>query len=205
MPFSAEVYQGAAQGEAEYKFSSFLALNSAAKALVLLVPVSIVSPSSFLRDLRGSPSSVVYVGSMPRFVTHPAKPDWGVGEILSIEGNVATILFERAGRKTINLSYVKLQPAEGQAAHTLGGEIPQIANLDIHAIRKLCEQFYAEFGNSTAMHVISDLRKFKYLTNGTARNLLRLAHQSDNKHAQDLAQQITKLIYGRLIRQEELA
>jgi hypothetical protein len=142
---------------------------------------------------------------VPRFVTHPAKPDWGVGEILHTEGNIATILFEHAGRKTINLAYVKLQPAEGQAAHKLGGEIPQVANLDIHAIRRLCEQFYAEFGDSVAMHVISDLRKHNYLTNGTARSLLRVAHQSENKRAQDLAQQITKLIYGRLIRQEELA
>jgi len=142
---------------------------------------------------------------VPRFVTHPAKPDWGVGEILSTEGNVATILFEHAGRKTINLSYVKLQAAEGQASHKLGGEIPQVANLDLHAIRKLCEQFYADFGDSVAMHVISDLRKFGYLTNGTARNLLRIAHNPEDKHAQDLAQQITKLIYGRLIRPEELA
>lgn len=140
-----------------------------------------------------------------RFVTHPAKPDWGVGEILSTDGNVATILFEHAGRKTINMSYVKLQPADGQAAHKLGGEIPQVATLDIHAIRKLCEQFYAEFGDSVAMHVISDLRKFNYLTNGTARSLLRAAHDSDNKRAQELAQQITKLIYGRVVRLEELA
>lgn len=140
-----------------------------------------------------------------RFVTHPAKPDWGVGEILHTEGNVATILFEHAGRKTINLSYVKLQPAEGQATHKLGGEIPQVANLDIHAIRKLCEQFYADFGDSVAMHVISDLRQYGYLTNGTARNLLRLAHQDENKQAKDIAQQITKLIYGRLLNSQELA
>jgi len=142
---------------------------------------------------------------MSRLVTHPAKPDWGVGEILHTEGNVATILFEHAGRKTINLSFVKLQEAEGQATHKLGGEIPQVATLDIHAIRKLCEQFYAEFGDSTAMHVISDLRKYNYLTNGTARNLLRLANQTENKRTQELAQQITKLIYGRLVNPQELA
>ena len=142
---------------------------------------------------------------MSRLVTHPAKPDWGVGEILHTEGNVATILFEHAGRKTINLSFVKLQEAEGQATHKLGGEIPQVATLDIHAIRKLCEQLYAEFGDSTAMHVISDLRKYNYLTNGTARNLLRLANQTENKRTQELAQQITKLIYGRLVNPQELA
>lgn len=140
-----------------------------------------------------------------KYVTHPAKPEWGVGEILHTEGNITTILFEHAGRKTINLSYVKLQDAEGQAAHKLGGEIAQVSNLDIHAIRKLCEQWYAEFGDSVAMHVISDLRKHNYLTNGTARNLLRIAHSSDNKRAQDLAQQITKLIYGRLLNLQELA
>ena len=140
-----------------------------------------------------------------KLVTHPAKPNWGVGEILHTEGNVATILFEHAGRKTINLSFVKLQDAEGQAAHKLGGEIAQVATLDIHAIRKLCEQWYAEFGDSIAMHVISDLRQHNYLTNGTARNLLRVAHNPENKRAQDFAQQITKLIYGRLVNLQELA
>lgn len=140
-----------------------------------------------------------------KFVTHPAKPDWGIGEILSTEGTVATILFEHAGRKTINLSFVKLQPAEGQAAHKLGGEISQIANLDINAIRRLCDQWYAEFGQSTALHIVSDLRKHGYLTNGTARNLLRWAHQPDNRRVQDLAQQITRGIYGRIIDLQELA
>jgi hypothetical protein len=140
-----------------------------------------------------------------KFVTHPAKPEWGVGEILSTEGNVATILFEHAGRKTINLSFVKLQPAEGQAAHTLGGELTQVTNLDIHAIRKLCEQFYGDFGDAVAMRVISDLRKFGYLTNGTARGLLRIAHLDNNRRATELAQQVVKLIYGRVVRMEELA
>lgn len=140
-----------------------------------------------------------------KFVTHPAKPDWGIGEILSAEGNVVTVLFEHAGRKNINLSYVKLEPAEGQATHKLGGEIAQVATLDINAIRRLCDQWHAEFGESTALHIVSNLRQFGYLTNGTARNLLRWAHQVGNKRAQELAQQITKGIYGRVINVEELA
>jgi hypothetical protein len=98
-----------------------------------------------------------------------------------------------------------LQSAEGQAAHKLGGEIPQVANLDIHAIRKLCEQFYGDFGDAVAMHVISDLRKFGYLTHGTARGLLRIAQVDTNQRAGELAQQIVKLIYGRVVKMEELA
>ncbi len=140
-----------------------------------------------------------------KFVTHPAKPEWGVGEILSTAGNVATILFEHAGRKTINLSYVKLQPAEGQAAHKLGGEIAQLANLDLNVIRRICDQWYAQGGDSTPLHIISDLRKFGYLTNGTARNLLRWARETENRNAQEFAQQITKAIYGRVIGLNELA
>ena len=140
-----------------------------------------------------------------KFVTHPAKPEWGIGEILSTEGNTATILFEHAGRKTINLSYVKLQPAEGQAAHKLGGQISQAANLDLNAIRRLCDQWHASSADSTPLHIISDLRKFGYLTNGTARNLLRWVHQSDDARTQDFAKQITKAIYGRVIEIQELA
>ncbi len=140
-----------------------------------------------------------------RFVTHPAKPEWGVGEILSTSGTVATILFEHAGRKNINLAFVKLQEAEGQAAHKLGGDIAQVSNVDIHAIRRLCDQWYANGGDSSPLHIVSDLRKHGYLTNGTARNLLRRAHQADPSQNRDLAQQITKLIYGRLINLQELA
>jgi hypothetical protein len=140
-----------------------------------------------------------------KFVTHPAKPEWGVGEILSTEGNLATILFEHAGRKTINLSYVKLQEADGQATHKLGGQIAQLAKIDINVIRWLCDQWYAEFGESTALHVVSNLRQFGYLTNGTARNLLRWAHQVENRRVQELAQEITKATYGRVINLQELA
>ena len=140
-----------------------------------------------------------------KFVTHPAKPEWGIGEILSTEGTTATILFEHAGRKTINLSYVKLQPAEGPATHKLGGAINQVANLDVMGIRKLCDQWYADAGDSTPLHIISDLRKFGYLTNGTARSLLRWAHQDQNSGARDIAQQITKAVYGRIINLQELA
>ncbi len=140
-----------------------------------------------------------------KFVTHPSRPEWGIGEVLSIEGNTATILFELAGRKTINLAYVKLQPAEGQASHKLGGAINQVANLDVMAIRKLCDRWYADAGDSTPLHVISDLRRFGYLTNGTARNLLRWAHQDENRQAKELAQQITRAVYGRLINLQELA
>jgi hypothetical protein len=100
---------------------------------------------------------------------------------------------------------VKLQIADGQAAHTLGGEIAQVASLDINAIRKLCDQWYGAAGDSTPLHVVSDLRKFGYLTNGTARGLLRWAHQEENRAAKDLAQQITKAIYGRMLNLEELA
>src|SRR3954447_3361002 len=148
---------------------------------------------------------LVYNGFMARLVTHPNKPEWGIGEILSTKGNVVTILFEHAGRKNINLSYVKLQPAEGQATHALGGDISQLPNLDINLIRKLCDQWYGDAGDSTPLHIVSDLRKFGYLTNGTVRNLLRWAHQAENSPAKDIAQQITKAVYGRLINLQELA
>jgi hypothetical protein len=140
-----------------------------------------------------------------RFVTHPAKPEWGVGEILSTSGTVATILFEHAGRKNINLAYVQLENADGKASHKLGGDIVQVANLDINAIRRLCDQWYANSGDSTPLHIVSDLRKHGYLTNGTARSLLRQAHQAEPSRNKDLAQQICKLIYGRLIGLQELA
>jgi hypothetical protein len=142
---------------------------------------------------------------MAKFVTHPAKPEWGVGEILDEKGNTVRVLFEHAGLKQINLSYVRLQPAEGQAGHHLGGEIKQAANLDVKAVRRLCEQWYGEFGDSLALNVISDLRQHGYLTNGTLRQLLLRCDQEESARLAEATKQIVKAIYGRVIHRDELA
>ena len=44
------------------------------------------------------------------FLTHPEKPDWGVGQIQSFEGTRITVNFEHAGKQLINAKIILLVP-----------------------------------------------------------------------------------------------
>ena len=43
------------------------------------------------------------------FVINPSQKDWGIGQIQSIIKNKATINFENAGKKVINLNNINLK------------------------------------------------------------------------------------------------
>ncbi len=43
------------------------------------------------------------------FVINPSQKDWGTGQIQSIIKNKATINFENAGKKVINLNNINLE------------------------------------------------------------------------------------------------
>ena len=48
--------------------------------------------------------------SLGDFITHPGKPDWGIGQIQSVEGERITVNFENAGKQLINASIILLIP-----------------------------------------------------------------------------------------------
>ena len=52
-------------------------------------------------------------------VRHPARPSWGLGQILNYgaDGSVR-VFFEGAGERTFSLDYVKLVPVKGSAAQS---------------------------------------------------------------------------------------
>ena len=41
-------------------------------------------------------------------VRHPARPDWGAGQIQSVDGRRVTVTFEDAGKQVIDASVVTL-------------------------------------------------------------------------------------------------
>ena len=43
------------------------------------------------------------------FVRHPARPDWGLGQVQSVVGARITVNFEHAGKLLINGEIVKLE------------------------------------------------------------------------------------------------
>ena len=43
------------------------------------------------------------------FVRHPARPDWGDGQVQSIIGQVVTVTFEEAGKQVIHAKHIALE------------------------------------------------------------------------------------------------
>ena len=47
-----------------------------------------------------------------RYVRHPDRPDWGIGQIQSVVGTRVTVNFEHAGKVPINAAVVSLIEVE---------------------------------------------------------------------------------------------
>lgn len=44
-------------------------------------------------------------------VRHPEQPDWGIGQVQSVDGDRVTVNFQHAGKKLINAAVIGLAPA----------------------------------------------------------------------------------------------
>jgi hypothetical protein len=42
-------------------------------------------------------------------VRHPDRPDWGLGQVQSVDGRRVTINFDEVGKQTIDIAHVELQ------------------------------------------------------------------------------------------------
>ena len=45
-------------------------------------------------------------------VRHPARPDWGIGQVQSVIGDRVTVNFEHAGKVVINAAVIRLEPVD---------------------------------------------------------------------------------------------
>lgn len=45
------------------------------------------------------------------YVRHPDRPDWGLGQVQSVDGNRVTVNFEHAGKILIRIDVITLSPA----------------------------------------------------------------------------------------------
>lgn len=60
----------------------------------------------------GTPPSASYISQVPGdYVIHPQCPDWGIGQVQSVDGIRVTVNFENAGKQLINAAVVTLAPA----------------------------------------------------------------------------------------------
>lgn len=52
--------------------------------------------------------------SLGDFVIHSERPDWGVGQVQSIEGTRITVNFEHVGKQLINAEIILLIPVAAE-------------------------------------------------------------------------------------------
>lgn len=65
-----------------------------------------------VEDLTGSDHSGGGTTLVPgSFVLHPGQPDWGLGQVQSVDGMRITVNFENAGKQLINGAVIALLPA----------------------------------------------------------------------------------------------
>ncbi len=50
-----------------------------------------------------------------QLVRHPARPDWGLGQVQSVVGDRVTVNFDHAGKLLINTAHTVLDPVDGGA------------------------------------------------------------------------------------------
>jgi hypothetical protein len=43
-----------------------------------------------------------------QYVRHPTQPEWGLGQVQSVDGNRVTVNFENAGKVLINTAVITL-------------------------------------------------------------------------------------------------
>ena len=43
------------------------------------------------------------------YVRHPAHPDWGIGQVQSVDGHRVTVNFDHAGKRLMNAAVVALE------------------------------------------------------------------------------------------------
>ena len=61
--------------------------------------------------MPNSPSFSIEPGQRVR---HPARPDWGIGQVQSVIGNRVTVNFENARKVLVNIAVVPLKPVEDE-------------------------------------------------------------------------------------------
>lgn len=148
------------------------------------------------------------------WVRHPKQANWGIGKVLSHQEDKVRIVFETAGEKLIDLRFVTLEAVEvpgGDSSERL--RLRARVGVNMTELEQLCHEFHEQFKNrrSTtddgrmALKVLEDMKVRGDLSKVAARQLFSWT-QTGASYTEgiDLAQQICRLIYGRVPTRAEI-
>jgi hypothetical protein len=148
------------------------------------------------------------------WVRHPSQQAWGVGEVIGQEEDKVRIIFAAVGEKVIDTRFVQLEQTEVPADQPrVRHQIRAHAGVNMNELEQVCNVFHEQFKNRRAttddgrmaLNVLQDMRAIGDLSRKTAGQLFSWA-QTGASYAEgvDLAQQICRLIYGRVPTRAEI-
>jgi hypothetical protein len=148
------------------------------------------------------------------WVRNPKQSAWGVGEVVGIEDDKVKVLFSEVGEKNLVTRLVTLEevPAPADAARARP-RLRASRDVDMVELERLCDSFHKQFKDrrsntddgGMALKVLEDMRISGDLTRMAARRLFHWCHTGESyTEGVDLAQQICRVIYGRVPTPAEL-
>jgi len=153
-----------------------------------------------------------------QIVRNPKQPDWGLGRVLETSGaNKVRVLFDDAKSRLLNLDFVTLELVEGASTHSgfvsSFNFLTPLSNVDMSNVRSACELFISVMADNrpnsddagVARRVIQEMEKRGQLTTTTFRRLAHWCHTDGSVYQRgvDLAHDISRAIYGRVISKDE--
>jgi Protein of unknown function (DUF3553) len=169
----------------------------------------LIAPSNLMRRIEGD---MEYRRGM--WVRNPKQAAWGLGEIIALDGDKVTVLFNEVGEKKVVTRIVSLEEVPAPA-HVAGARPQLSASLDVNMLEleRLCHAFHDQFKDRRsntddgimALQVLDDMRKYGELSKKIARKLFSWCHTGASfAEGVDLAQQICRLIYRRVPTRAEI-
>jgi hypothetical protein len=139
--------------------------------------------------------------TVAQYVRHPNRPEWGVGQVLSLSGTKATVNFMNAGVRTIDVGIVPLAVVDDSEKAPF--------RVDLVTLERLCRQFYSDMEHNRrgvddggmAREVLEQMNRRGSLNKSTEKRLLDWCY-TDGAVFQagvDLARRICITIYGVLL------
>jgi hypothetical protein len=150
-------------------------------------------------------------------VRNPKQPKWGLGRVLEVRGpSKLRVLFEDGKDRVLDLTLVTLElvekgstPARFDSSFDMLSPLP---NVDMDKVRSACELFISVMEDNrpnsddagVARRVLDEMETRGRLTLVTYRRLAHWCHTDGSAYQRgvDIAQDISRFIFGRVISKE---
>lgn len=154
-----------------------------------------------------------------QIVRNPKQPQLGVGRIVEIRGTKVKVRFKDNVVRTLDLAFVNLELVEEvPAASHFNPNFDYLApltNVDMTKLRSACELFISVMEDNRKKYddagiarlILHEMETRRRLTLTTIRRLVQWCHTDGSvfQRGVDIAQDISRIVFGRVISKDEVS